>query len=1362
MTSPAQPAPDFVSSHINAPWRVRIWAGLALAMLALAVVIYLILPVAALQFVARQPWLGGAIEPTLRYNSVNATGPDAWPAFKAGIQSGDQIIALNGRPVTRRPDVDLALSTLTVGQSARLTVLRNDTVRDVVVPLTTFPLNDLFSLFVIPYLIGWAYLGIGAWVFWVRRTEVSGRVFTLFCATTAVGIGGIFDIYSTHLFYGVWTVAVGGAAAALMVLSLVFPQNVKWVERYPVLRLAPLAPMLALVGYSLYTLYAPVAADAYVYAWRYQYFFIGVAVLLMLGMMAYRWAASASLMVREQSRIILLGAGLAFAPMGLWIAQLALGIPTFFNAALNLPSFILFPAAVAYAFLRYRLLDSDIVLARGLVFAALSALVITGYGLLIFGFSLALGATLRADNPVILGLMVFLLVVIFNPLRNWLQRRIDDIFFRGQRAYNQRLEQFGRALTKANELSDVVRELYNQIDGALRPAHVYLFLRDSVENDYAAVGRGGPQNHTDVRFAADGPLASYLLRSRQSLLLVADAPPPADLLRDRARMALMGTALYVPLLGKNGLTGWLAVGPKLSGAAFAKDDVRFVESLADQSALAVERAAVVADLERRVKELNVVSQMSQAVSFTLAFDDLLELIYAQASKILPTQHAYIVLKSAIPQSAYYALYVENDERDSSKENKPFSISRGLEGEIFRLGQPIRVDDYVGECRRRNIVPGDKLFRAWLGVPLNAGAETIGVIVVGTLDPAITFSEDQTKVLWTIADQAASAIVKARLYEQTVNRARQLATLNEVSTGLASTLELDLLLKRIVESSVDILGCEAGSLFLTDTETGEYVFKVAVGPVGQDLVGMRIAPGRGFVGEAIESGKALTVNDVQSDPRWFKGADQSSGFITRMLMVVPLRFKGKAIGAVEVINKRDRTPFDQNDQTLLTAFAGPAAVAIENARLYQQTDQALAARVDELSVMQRIDRELNTALDMHRVMSVTLEWAVRRAQAQAGLVALVSNLDADLTAQVIAHAGAANPAEWDNQRLPLTDSAWAEAVASGEIRLLRPAPPALPRLQTDNHTVLVIPIKRENHVLAFIHLESANEHAFDEEQVSFVTRLVDHASIAITNAQLYAEVRAANAAKSDLMSFVAHELKTPMTPIKGYADMLLSGAVGPVNDMQKQFIGVIRRNIERMSVIVTDLNDSAKIEAGKMTFDPKVFDIGAVADDAVRTIRVAAEAKKQTVSLEVAPDCPPVYADDKRVAQVLNNLLSNAHKYTPEGGQLLVRISLQSAASIPNFDPRGAQYMVVVAVKDNGLGISPEDQKKLFQKFYRANDATAREMAPGTGLGLHIVKNLVELQGGHIWFESQFRHGSTFFVALPVASVAQPAPAPQNA
>jgi GAF domain-containing protein len=357
-----------------------------------------------------------------------------------------------------------------------------------------------------------------------------------------------------------------------------------------------------------------------------------------------------------------------------------------------------------------------------------------------------------------------------------------------------------------------------------------------------------------------------------------------------------------------------------------------------------------------VRELNVLSQMSQAVNFTLSYDDLLELIYAQASRVVDTRNFYIILRHPARDTFAYAFFVEDNERENDKENVPWPAGGSLAAEVWRTGQPLRTDDYLAECRRRGVTPRARRAerQAWLGVPLNAGADTIGVLAVTSGLPGQAFSEDQLKILWAIADQAASAIVKAQLLQKAQERARQLAMLNEVSTTMAESLALDPLLERIVHSSMEILGCEAGSLFLTDDETGEYVFRVAAGPVGQNLVGLRIAPGKGFVGEAIESAAVIVVNDVQQDPRWFRGSDQSTGFVTRSLMVVPLRRGERTIGALEVINKRSGDPFDDEDRSLLAAFSGQAAVAIENARLFAQTDQALADRVAELSMMQRID------------------------------------------------------------------------------------------------------------------------------------------------------------------------------------------------------------------------------------------------------------------------------------------------------------------------------------------------------------------------------------------------------------------------
>ena len=219
----------------------------------------------------------------------------------------------------------------------------------------------------------------------------------------------------------------------------------------------------------------------------------------------------------------------------------------------------------------------------------------------------------------------------------------------------------------------------------------------------------------------------------------------------------------------------------------------------------------------------------------------------------------------------------------------------------------------------------------------------------------------------------------------------------------------------------------------------------------------------------------------------------------------------------------------------------------------------------------------------------------------------------------------------------------------------------------------------------------------------------------------------------------------MTSIKGYTELLAAGSVGQINDMQTNFLHTIRSNVERMSVLVSDLNDNAKIEAGRLRLDYKAVYVSDVADDVLRSTKRQIEDKRKTVNLQLSPQLPTVWADQVRMGQVLTNLVSNAHKYTPEGGT--ITIGAQETAN--QWDPEGAKKVVHLWVKDNGIGISIEDQAKIFQKFFRSDDTKARE-APGTGLGLNITKSLIEMQGGRIWFESEYRQGTTFHFTIPVA------------
>jgi signal transduction histidine kinase len=273
----------------------------------------------------------------------------------------------------------------------------------------------------------------------------------------------------------------------------------------------------------------------------------------------------------------------------------------------------------------------------------------------------------------------------------------------------------------------------------------------------------------------------------------------------------------------------------------------------------------------------------------------------------------------------------------------------------------------------------------------------------------------------------------------------------------------------------------------------------------------------------------------------------------------------------------------------------------------------------------------------------------------------------------------------------------------------------------------------------------SREAYTPQSLDFLIQIGNAAAIAISNAQLYREVQAADEAKSEFVSFVAHELKNPMTSIMGYTDLLSKGSAGPVTEMQASFLRTIHSNVERMSTLVSELTDHSKIEANRLRLDFNAVDTVEVVDEVIRSTKRQLDDKKQAGRVKLPDKMPKVWADRTRLVQVLTNLVSNANKYTPEGGT----ITIGAEKSANRWDPSGATHVVHMWVQDNGIGVTLEDQAKIFQKFFRSDDSKAQD-APGTGLGLSIAKSLIEMMGGLIWIESEFRQGATFHFTIPVA------------
>lgn len=545
---------------------------------------------------------------------------------------------------------------------------------------------------------------------------------------------------------------------------------------------------------------------------------------------------------------------------------------------------------------------------------------------------------------------------------------------------------------------------------------------------------------------------------------------------------------------------------------------------------------------------------------------------------------------------------------------------------------------------------------------------------------------------------------------------RLAALYRVSQVLGTSLDLDIVLTRVMDAVIRMAGAERGFLVLLDAKAREWKLRAARNFSQETLEQKDVEVSRTVLNTVIEDGQGIVTTDAQSDPR-FSGQDSVIIYAPRSIMCAPLLSRGKMIGAIYVDSRTQVGLFTDDDLELLNAFAVQAAIAIENARLYTQTDQALTQRVAELEILAQIDHELNTGLDFGHVMGITRKWAIRVGEASRVWVLLREDEEDDEITRFIAF-----PPDFGDSEAAIVRRSLVESSP----QVSEPGDGAPARL--------IVPIVHSGKPLGVIVLERPDQ--FTESDIGFLVHLSGRVAAAIENARLYQAVQQANQEKSKFVSVVTHELRIPMTSIKGYADLIRQGAVGSVNEQQLNFLDVIRSNVERMGTLVSDLSDISRIETGRLKLDCSLVPVQEYVEETMRSLKPKLEEKDQSLELEVPPDLPQVYADPNRLIQIMTNLVSNAWKYTPVGGAICIAARAEGA-------------FVRVEVVDNGIGISPEDQYELFKQFFRSEEPLVRE-EQGWGLGLNVAKRLVELMGGTIGVSSSLGAGSTFWFTLPIS------------
>ncbi len=564
---------------------------------------------------------------------------------------------------------------------------------------------------------------------------------------------------------------------------------------------------------------------------------------------------------------------------------------------------------------------------------------------------------------------------------------------------------------------------------------------------------------------------------------------------------------------------------------------------------------------------------------------------------------------------------------------------------------------------------------------------------------------------------------------------RLEALYEVSSQLGTSLDLSEVLNQVMDAIIQLTGAERGFLMLFDDMSGKLRMEAARNVDQKTIEGHSMQISRTVLKRAATTGQGILTNNAQEDER-FSAQESVIGFQLRSIMCTPLRARGRVIGAVYVDNKLFSGVFKDDDLELLATFANQAAIAIDNARLFTQTDQALARRVEELSIFQRIDQQLNQSLDLNVVLSSALDWAMALTAADSVSIGLLEETEEE--EQILQLLVNTNIDDEEQRIVPVTHPVVAQVLSEKGAIFTQNATQAQSIDGSPAAEQLSVPILRNERVMGLITLESQTGGAINKEDKEFVMRLADRAAVAIENARLYGAIAAANRAKSDFVSIVTHELRLPMTSIKGYTDLMLRGMTGELSEQQRQFMEVIARNLARMNVLISDLSDINRMESGRMEFELSTFDIRDVVADVTDSMQERIANREQTLSVNIAPEVTAVYADPRRINQILTNLVSNANKYTPDGGNVQIQIVQEHGYT-------------QVAIIDSGIGISAEDQAKLFTQFFRAEDESVRQQA-GWGLGLSIVKKMVEAQGGEIWFQSKLGEGSTFAFTIPSAAM----------
>ncbi len=845
------------------------------------------------------------------------------------------------------------------------------------------------------------------------------------------------------------------------------------------------------------------------------------------------------------------------------------------------------------------------------------------------------------------------------------------------------LYEVGRELSAATDIEEVlpkVLALAVEKTGAYRGSIIVL---DAL---------GKPRHHILVREDLSPSVLRFLVREvlRRGLAgwVVQNRQPALveDTTRDPRWLELPETlkgirsALAVPMLRGDMLVGVLTLVHREPGH-FQEKHLQLATSVANQAAIAIDNARLLLETQRRLAQLNALLEINQSLSSETPIQELLELVTLSAHGLLDASNTVLYLLDEKAQLLQPMAAVGTDS--VLLRQTPLRVGEGLTGLVVQSRRPHILNEAHLSTISKHLEGTPLEPEALLAVPLVLEGMAVGALTVSRYGEGVQFAPADLEVAELLASQAVVALNNARLYSQIRKRVEDMASLNRIARTVGSSLDLDEVLRRVIAELNRSFRVEAGSILLVDPERNDLYFATTLEGGLERFLDVRLPLGVGIVGDVARTGRPALVNDPAADPRFYSKISSDVGFTTRNILCVPLISRDRVIGVIELLNKEGGN-FDPEDLERLQGIAGTVAVAIENARLHAQTDAERG----------RLTAILTSTAD-----------AVVATDAQGRLL---------LINPAAAHTFHLNPQEQIGRPFQ-------EALSHEGLRSLFERAAAMDHSLTEE-----LAVEGPDGKVRTLYANISPVRGVGGQTLGHVAAMQD-----ITTFKELDRV------KSEFVATVSHDLKTPLTAIRGFADLVAIS--GSLSEQQKEFIGRIKEVTQEMAALIGDLLDLGKIEAG-VEMEQIPCDLKALAAEVLHDLEFRALEKKIALEMQAPEKVPPVIGDPGRLKQVLMNLIGNAIKYTPEGGHVWIRISSEDGR-------------LLTSVQDTGIGISPHDQKQIFHKFYRVRTEETAHVE-GTGLGLSIARSIVERHGGRIWVESELGKGSTFFFTLPLASQAE--------